>query len=113
MGGTVSSTDLTFDVGEARRLDVLARLAVSEQDSAYHYRRFLVAVVGGDPAAALAGYVPDEVPLGPTFEAAVRLEGRNAGWSEAEVQRVIARSGKFTSGRWFRVAMPGDTLRVE
>ena len=111
MGGVVSSTDLVFDFGEKRRLDFLARLAVSDADSYYHYRRFLIAEVDGEPAAALAGYVPDELPPD-SFIAVVREEGARAGWTDSELMEVLSRDHYFSS-HYFRVAIPGDSLRVE
>jgi len=111
MGGSTSSTDLLFDFREPQRLDFLAKLANSESDSYYHHRRFLVAEVNGVRSAALSGYVPDELPKD-SFDQVVRREGAAAGWSDDLVERVL--SGKrFASSNFFRVAIPGDALRVE
>jgi hypothetical protein len=87
MGGLTSSIDLTFDVGEDRRLAFLARLADSDQDSYYHYRRFLIALVDGIPAASLSGYVPDELPEG-AFGS-----GRAAGGSSRWMATGVGREG--------------------
>ena len=111
MGGVTSSTDLVFDFGEERRLEFLARLAVSSADSYYHYRRFLIAEVDGEPAAALAGYVPDELPPD-SFTTVVRAEATAAGWADSELTDVLRRDRYFSS-HYFRVAIPGDALRVE
>jgi len=111
MGGVTSSTDNVFDFGEERRLDFLARLAVSEADSYYHYRRFLVVEVDGEAVAAFAGYVPDELPAD-SFGTVVRLEGERAGWTTDELTEVLSRDRYFSS-HYFRVAIPGDALRVE
>src|SRR4051812_38923571 len=89
MGGSTSSTDLTFDIGEERRLAFLARLANSAQDSYYHHKRFLIATVEGLPAAALAGYVPDQLPRD-SFELAVRSEAAVEGWSPELVDQVLS-----------------------
>lgn len=111
MGGTTSSTDLTFDFGEAQRLAFLAQLANSHEDSYYHHHRFLVAEVRGVPAAALSGYVPDELPT-ESFERVVSAEGNAVGWSGDVLETVLA-GKRFASGNFFRVAIPGTALRVE
>jgi ribosomal protein S18 acetylase RimI-like enzyme len=112
MGSEVGALDLIFDVGEERRLEFLARVAVSELDSTGHYSRFLVAELAGQPAAALSGYVPDDlasedVPL------LLRSVAAELGWSEPEVNRLVERAARFTSSTFFRVQLPGGTLRVE
>jgi ribosomal protein S18 acetylase RimI-like enzyme len=112
MGGPFGSTDLIFDFGEPRRLEFLARVAVSELDSYYHHRRFLVAEEGGVLLGALAGYVPDQLPPG-AFEAVVRHEASRTGWADPTTSDVLERGPRDTSSNYFRVAIPGDALRVE
>ncbi|MSP22707.1 MAG: GNAT family N-acetyltransferase [Dehalococcoidia bacterium] len=111
MGGAVGSTDLICNFGEPGRLDFLVRLAVSDVDSGYHYRRFLVAESGGICGAALMGYAPDE--LAGSFEAVVRREGALAGWDQTQPATALARESRYSSSRYFRITIPGDALRVE
>lgn len=112
MGGPVGGLDLIFNVGEARRREFLARIATSEVDSVGHASRFLVAEVDGAAAAALSGYVPDEIPAD-AVDRVLRREASLLGWSDSELDALLERAARYTSAPYFRVSIPGDTLRVE
>lgn len=112
MGGPVGSLDLIFSRPDPSRLEILARLAVSETDSTFHHRRFLVAEVDGSPAAALCGYVPQD--LRPeAYASAIHLALHEVGQPESEIQRVIDVSRNVRSSAFFSVQVPGDALIVE
>ena len=112
MGGPVGGLDLIFNEGEASRLELLASIASSYIDSVSHYSRFLVAELGGVRAAALAGYVPDEIPAG-SGARATEQAAMQAGWSADAIEALLGRAARYLSAPYFRVPIPGDTLRVE
>ena len=112
MGGTVGGLDLIFNERESSRLELLASIACSEIDSVSHYSRFVVAEVGGVPAAALAGYVPDGIPAG-SGARVTEQAARQAGWTADAIESLLERAARYVSAPYFRVPIPGDTLRVE
>jgi ribosomal protein S18 acetylase RimI-like enzyme len=112
MGGAVGGLDLIFNQGEVSRLGLLALIARSDVDSVSHYSRFVVAEVDGVPAAALAGYVPDEIPAG-SGTRAIQHAAMTAGWPADAIEALLERAARYTSAPYFRIPIPGDTLRVE
>ena len=112
MGGAVGGLDLIFNDGESTRLELLAAIACSDLRSVSHYSRFLIAEVGGVPAAALAGYVPDEIAAG-SGTRAIEHAALAAGWASDAIEALLERAARYTSTPYFRVPIPGDTLRVE
>src|SRR4029079_15387389 len=73
--------DLAIPGPDEYRLRIIGRIASAEAKSFGHWSRFLVAEVGGEPAAALSAY--DEAPLatGERFFAAL-IEALGAeGWN--------------------------------
>jgi translation initiation factor 4G len=78
--------DLIIGADQAGCLDYLARLAVAEPRSLYHYESFLIAEVEGAPAAALCGFEigaksGDGWAL--VGEAMANVQ-RDLGWTEAD-----------------------------
>lgn len=65
-------------------LDYLARLAVAEPRSLYHYEKFLVAEAKGRPAAALCGFEMRADTWTVLAEAMSAVQ-KNLGWSKADV----------------------------
>jgi GNAT superfamily N-acetyltransferase len=105
----IGSWDVVFSGAEERRLGALARLAGAGARSHVHWSKFSVAEVDGRPAAAAAGYVPDETPARLLLEAAAE--------AQIEDSARAGLAGEGQHGAWsreyFAVALPGDTLRVE
>jgi ribosomal protein S18 acetylase RimI-like enzyme len=79
--------DLIIGVDEAGCLDYLRRLAVAEPKSLYHYQSFLVAEVGGEPAAALCGFETSDA--WPIVGEAMATVQRDLGWTEADAAASI------------------------
>lgn len=65
-------------------LDYLARLAVAEPRSLYHYENFLVAEAKGQPAAALCGFQMRADTWTVLTEAMSAVQ-KDIGWSKADV----------------------------
>jgi len=105
----IGSWDIVFPGSDDGRLDALAKLALARAPSHVHWSKFRLAEVGGRPAAAAAGYVPDETPDGLVLEA-----GAEAKLEDSLRAKLVADGG---SGAWsreyFAVDLPGDTFRLE
>jgi ribosomal protein S18 acetylase RimI-like enzyme len=74
--------DLIIGADQAGCLDYLARLAVAEPRSLYHYESFLVAEVAGEPAAALCGF--ETRGAWEIVGDAMSNVQRDLGWTEAD-----------------------------
>jgi len=97
--------DLIIGADQAGCLDYLARLAIAEPRSLYHYESFLIAEVEGEPAAALCGF-----EIGSKSSDGWALVGeamsnvqRDLGWTEADV----AASYQRVAPIW-KACMPPD-----
>jgi ribosomal protein S18 acetylase RimI-like enzyme len=75
--------DLIIGADETGCLDYLRRLAVAEPRSLYHYESYIVAEVGGEPAAALCGFQPRDGGWTIVGEAMSNVQ-RDLGWTEAQ-----------------------------
>ena len=80
-------------------LDFLRRLVLAETRSWWHYSRFYVAEVDGQPAAALCAFrAGDAYPLS---GAAIAEVSKSFGWYEAEQKAMWARGSYiFTCEDW-------------
>jgi ribosomal protein S18 acetylase RimI-like enzyme len=90
-----------FDVAlgwpEARCLDFIARLAVARAVSMWHVSRFLVAEIGGEPAAALCA-VP-AAGTGPAAWRAIEEVGAATGLAASELESIRQR-GAYSRACW-------------
>jgi len=81
--------DIALGLAEGPCLDLLARLALSDVRSWWRYSNFLVADVGGSPAAALCAFGSAVGYAG--SEAALADAARPLGWGQPELAAVWAR----------------------
>jgi len=102
--------DLIIGADQAGCLDYLARLAIAEPRSLYHYDSFLIAEVEGEPAAALCGFRIGSKSSGSKSSDEWALAGqamsnvqRDLGWTEAEA----AASRQRVAPIW-KACMPPD-----
>jgi ribosomal protein S18 acetylase RimI-like enzyme len=87
--------DLFLAAPEPEILDFLARgFLLAPFRSWWHHAHFLIAEVGGVPAAALSGFAPDDPGLHPPEEA-LRDAVRVFGWSDAELEAGLRRANAF------------------
>lgn len=88
--------DLALPGPDEPRLELLATVAVTEQEHFAHYTRFRVLEVDGEPAAGLSAYENSQhgmAMLGAgLFEAAKEL-----GWSQEKLESTIARTASFNA----------------
>lgn len=82
--------DLYIDGTEAETLRFIETLATTETRHFAHYSNFIVAQVGGEPAAALSGY----------FDVELGLPALTAGIEEAN--RTLSRSADENAAGWQR-----------
>lgn len=86
------SWDLLLDGPEEELLGILARLAVGEPPTMCHWSGFRVALVDGQPAAAMAGYdTAGLAGLEPLLDAALGARG----WTAARIAAAAARFAPF------------------
>jgi len=82
--------DFTIGRDEIEVLDFLAKLAVRGSDHLFHYRRFVIAEVEGEPAAALSGYDPVAHGFDVLIPVTLGLSAE-LGWTEDEVAASMER----------------------
>jgi GNAT superfamily N-acetyltransferase len=91
--------DFALAQDEPRVLAFLKRLAVAKQQSWYHVSQFLVAEIGGEPAAALCAMSSRSARE--TIRPAIEEAARDAGMSDAELAAIFAR-GAYARPCWIQ-----------
>jgi GNAT superfamily N-acetyltransferase len=91
--------DFALDQPEPQVLAFLKRLAVAKQQSWYHVSQFLVAEIGGEPAAALCA-MPSRLSR-ETIKPAIEEATRETGMSDAELTAIFAR-GAYARSCWIQ-----------
>ena len=87
--------DVAIPGPDEYRLRVIERVCRAEAKSFAHWSRFLVAEVGGEPAAALSAYDDAKAATGPLFFQAL-IEALTAeGWNEARIGAMSQRLAPF------------------
>lgn len=84
--------DIVLDCPEVECLDFLKRLVVTETRSWWHYSRFHIAEVDGEPAAALCAFRAGEAY--PLSGAAMSEVSESLGW-DAEKQQAMMERGSY------------------
>lgn len=102
--------DLAFPGPDEWRLPRLEGLVASREPSFCQRSGFLVAEVGGEPAAALTGYSDHSVAGGSAFLAAMQEVCAGIGWEERHGQALGARIAPFLE---CAPAAPDDAWVVE
>jgi translation initiation factor 4G len=87
--------DLYMDAPEAETLHFIETLAATGAHHFAHYTNFLVAEVGGTPAAALSGYFAEEDGT-PAFVAGIAEANAKLGRSDEENEAGWRRAGSIT-----------------
>ena len=105
----IGSWDVMFPGDDADRLPILEELVREGEGTYVHWSLFLIAEVGGESAAAVAGYISEEAS-GKRFTEVCRAVTARRGWSEAQLER--ATSSAF-SRQYFSVTTPSETWHVE
>jgi translation initiation factor 4G len=88
--------DLALPGPDEPRLDLLATVAVTDQEHFAHYTRFRVLEVDGAPAAGLSAYENSEHGMEKLGAGLVEAAGK-LGWSQEEFERTIARTASFNA----------------
>jgi translation initiation factor 4G len=102
--------DVAIPGPDEYRLRIIERICRAEATSFAHWSRFLVAEVGGEPAAGLSAYDDAKNATGPLFFAAM-IEALTAeGWSEARIGALSQRLAPFLT---CAPEQPDDTWIVE
>jgi ribosomal protein S18 acetylase RimI-like enzyme len=76
--------DLAFIGPDEWRLPLIERLVTAQARSFCHWSRFLIAEVGGEPAAALSGYDEPSLTAGALLFEAMQEAFTAVGWTELQ-----------------------------
>ncbi len=87
--------DIAFPGPDAHRLSLIERVCGAEARSFCHWSGFLIAEVGGEPAAALSAYDEATAATGEHFLAALGVVTREVGWDEARLHAMFERLAPF------------------
>ena len=102
--------DVAIPGPDEYRLGIIERVCRAQARSFAHWSRFLVAEVGGEPAAALSAYDDAKAATGPLFFQAL-IEALTAeGWNEARIGAMSQRLAPFLT---CAPEQPEDTWIVE
>jgi ribosomal protein S18 acetylase RimI-like enzyme len=87
--------DLAFPGPDEYRLGLVERVCDAEARSFCHWSGFLIAEVGGEPAAALSAYDEATAATGERFMAALSEGTTTRGWNDARLQAMFERLAPF------------------
>jgi translation initiation factor 4G len=82
--------DFALDRDEIEILDLLAKLTVRGPEHLFHYGRFVIAELDGQPAAALSGYDPVAHGVDVLMPTLLDLF-TDLGWTDADVDALLQR----------------------
>jgi len=102
--------DVAIPGPDEYRLGIIERIARADAPSFCHWSRFLVADVGGEPAAALCAYDDAKVATGELFFRALIDALTAIGWNEARIGAMQQRLVPFLT---CALEQPDDTWIVE
>lgn len=102
--------DLAIPGPDEYRLRIVERICRAEAKSFAHWSRFLVAEVGGEPAAALSAYDDAKAATGERFFLAMMEALQAEGWNEARLGALSQRLVPFLT---CALEQPDDTWIVE
>ena len=87
--------DLAIPGPDEYRLRIIERICRAEAKSFCHWSGFLIAEVGGEPAAGLCAYAEATAATGERFTHALAEALAAEGWSEARMGAMFQRLGPF------------------
>jgi ribosomal protein S18 acetylase RimI-like enzyme len=87
--------DIAFPGPDEYRLGLIEAVCGTAARSFCHWSGFLIAEVGGEPAAGLSAYDQASLATGPCFMKALGEATAAEGWNEARLQAMFERLGPF------------------